>query len=152
PKRDGGLGVTPQEWLRTLIAIAECDMSTGWITGIMSVHPFQIALMDKRAHQDVFGKSLDVRISSSYNPFGSRTELVDRRLMLHGRWGWSSGSRYCDWVLLGSIVGKEQTIRTCLVPRKDYRIEDTWQVMGLQGTGSNDIVIEKPVFVPDYRI
>lgn len=152
PKRDGGLGVTPQDWLRALIAIAECDMSTGWIAGIISVHPFQIALMDKRAHQDVFGQSLDVRISSSYNPMGARTELVEGGLMLHGRWGWSSGSRYCDWVLLGSIVGKEQTIRTCLVPRTDYKIEDTWQVMGLQGTGSNDIVIEKPVFVPEYRI
>ena len=152
PKARGGLGVSPQEWLRTLMAIAECDMSTAWIAGIISVHPFQIAIMDERAHQDVFGQGLDARISSSYNPVGARAEVVDGGLMLHGRWGWSSGSRYCEWVLLGSIVGDERTIRTCLVPRKDYEIEDTWHVMGLQGTGSNDIVIEKPVFVPEHRI
>ncbi len=36
------------------------------------------------------------------------------------------------------------------MPRRDYRIEDTWQVAGLVGTGSNDIVIEE-AFVPDYR-
>jgi len=37
-----------------------------------------------------------------------------------------------------------------LVPRRDYRVEDTWQVAGLVGTGSNDIVIDE-AFVPDYR-
>jgi 3-hydroxy-9,10-secoandrosta-1,3,5(10)-triene-9,17-dione monooxygenase len=37
-----------------------------------------------------------------------------------------------------------------LVPRRDYQIEDTWQVAGLVGTGSNDIVIDQ-AFVPDYR-
>ena len=41
--------------------------------------------------------------------------------------------------------------RTFLVPRTDYEIEDTWFVYGLQGTGSNDIVIEEPVFVPHHR-
>src|SRR5512139_3910665 len=68
---------------------------------------------------------------------------------LSGRWGWSSCSGHCDWVFLGAIV-PDDGYRTFLLPRSDYRIEDTWHAMGLQGTGSNDIVVED-VFVPEYR-
>lgn len=152
PEQYGGLGTSPQEWFKSLIKLAECDMSTAWITGVISVHPFQIALMDEQAQKEVYGENPNTRVSSSYNPFGARTEVVDGGIMLHGRWGWSSGSAHCEWVLLGAIVEGRQLLQTCLVPRKDYVIEDTWHSMGLQGTGSNDIVIEKPVFVPNYRI
>lgn len=152
PRKFGGSGATPQEWFRAIIRLAEQDMSTAWIAGVLSVHPFQISLMGDRALQEVYGENPDTGVSSSYNPVGSRTEIVPDGIMLHGRWGWSSGSRYCDWVLLGAIVKGDNLVHTCLVPRSDYVIEDTWRVMGLQGTGSNDVVIEKPVFVPSYRI
>jgi 3-hydroxy-9,10-secoandrosta-1,3,5(10)-triene-9,17-dione monooxygenase len=38
-----------------------------------------------------------------------------------------------------------------LLPRRDYRIEDVWHVMGLKGTASNDIVVED-AFVPEHRV
>lgn len=152
PPRLGGIGATPQQWLRSLIKLAECDMSTAWIGGIISVHAFQIALMDRETQDEVYGANIDARVSSSYNPVGARTEVVDGGVMLHGRWGWSSGSDHCEWALLGAIVEGRPLLQTMLVPRGDYVIEDTWHVMGLQGTGSNDIVIERPVFVPERRI
>ena len=37
------------------------------------------------------------------------------------------------------------------MPLGDYRIVDNWDVSGLQGTGSNDIIIDEPVFVPEHR-
>lgn len=150
PAKFGGLEVTPQEFFRAQIQVAEVDMSTGWIAGVMAVHAFQLALMDEQAQRDVYGEDPDTCVSSSYNPVGGKTEKVDGGVMLSGRWGWSSGSDHCSWVLLGAIVADEG-YRTFLVPQSDYEIEDTWNAMGLQGTGSNDIVIEKPVFVPDYR-
>ena len=36
-----------------------------------------------------------------------------------------------------------------LLPRRDYRIDDNWHVIGLCATGSRDIVVEN-AFVPDY--
>ncbi|MFT5260229.1 MAG: 3-hydroxy-9,10-secoandrosta-1,3,5(10)-triene-9,17-dione monooxygenase [Arenicella sp.] len=150
PKKWGGLEVTPQEFFTTQIEIAERDMSTAWVGGIIAVHAFQLALMDEQAQQDVYGEDPDACISSSYNPVGGKTELTDDGILLSGRWGWSSGCDHCDWVLLGAIVPTEG-YRTFLVPRSDYEIEDTWNSMGLQGTGSNDIVIDKPVLIPHYR-
>jgi 3-hydroxy-9,10-secoandrosta-1,3,5(10)-triene-9,17-dione monooxygenase len=41
-------------------------------------------------------------------------------------------------------------VRTFLVPRRDYTIEDNWHVMGLCGTGSKDLVVAE-AFVPEYR-
>ena len=38
-----------------------------------------------------------------------------------------------------------------ILPRKDYEIvEDSWNVVGLRGTGSKDVIV-KDAFVPSYR-
>ncbi|MCB1703918.1 MAG: flavin-dependent monooxygenase [Halioglobus sp.] len=148
PARWGGYELDPQDFFRMQMAIAECCMSTAWASGIVAVHAFQIALMDERAQRDVWGDDIHTRVSSSYAPMGKVTP-VDGGFRFSGRWGWSSGCDHCSWALLGGIL-PDGTYRTFLVPRTDYRIEDTWHSMGLQGTGSNDIVVED-VFVPDYR-
>jgi 3-hydroxy-9,10-secoandrosta-1,3,5(10)-triene-9,17-dione monooxygenase len=114
----------------------------------VAVHAFQIALMDERAQQDVWGDVIHTRVSSSYAPMG-KVEPVEGGFRFSGRWGWSSGCDHCTWALLGGIL-PDGTYRTFLLPRADYGIEDTWYSMGLQGTGSNDIVVED-AFVPDYR-
>ena len=65
PTRMGGLGATPQQWLRALIALAERDMGTAWISGIISVHAFQISLMDKETKQEIYGSESDTLIDPS---------------------------------------------------------------------------------------
>jgi 3-hydroxy-9,10-secoandrosta-1,3,5(10)-triene-9,17-dione monooxygenase len=148
PARYGGHELDPQDFFRMQCAIAEGCMSTAWASGIIAVHAFQIALMDARAQDEVWGDDIHTRVSSSYAPLG-KVEPVEGGFTLSGRWGWSSGCDHCSWVLLGAIVPGEG-FRTFLVPRSDYEIIDTWQSMGLQGTGSNDILVEG-AFVPDYR-
>lgn len=147
PRRYGGLEASPHEFFRAQSKLAEGCMSSAWAGGIISVHAFQLALFDDRAQQEVWSSANDL-ISSSYAPMGKVTPTADG-YRLSGRWGWSSGSAHCDWVFLGAIV-PDDGYRTFLLPRSDYRIEDTWQAMGLQGTGSNDIVVED-AFVPEYR-
>lgn len=155
PKQYGGLERPPQEFFKASVDIAERDMGTAWATGIIAVHAYQLSLMDPNAAQDVYKTGPDTLISSSYNPAGAKVATADGGFMLSGRWGWSSGSGHCDWVLLGGLIfdqGPENIhYRTFLVKKPDYEIEDTWNAMGLQATGSNDIVIDEPVFVPEYR-
>lgn len=150
PAARGGRQAPPEAFFLDQIALAEADMSTAWALGIVAVHNYQIALMDPRAQDEIWAEGPDAMISSSYNPVGARAEAVEGGVMLSGRWGWSSGSLHCNWVLLGGVIPGEG-YRTFLVPAADYRIEDTWHTMGLQATGSNDVVIDSPVFVPDYR-
>ncbi len=150
PKPWGGFEATPQEFFRVQARMAQFDMSTAWVAGIIAVHAYQLALMDRRALDEVYAEDPNTLISSSYNPIGAKVQPTEGGFLFSGRWGWSSGSAHCSWVLLGGIVPGED-YRTFLVPRQDYRIEDTWFVYGLQATGSNDIVIDEPVFVPEHR-
>ena len=150
PKQWGGLERRPQEFFAEQVRIAEADMSTAWAGGIIAVHAFQLALMSEEAQREVYENAPNTLISSSYNPVGARAEMCEGGFMLHGRWGWSSGSGHCTWALLGGVIPGDG-YRTFLVPRSEYEIEDTWNVMGLQGTGSNDVVIPEPIFVPEHR-
>ncbi|MFK8019201.1 MAG: acyl-CoA dehydrogenase family protein [Pseudomonadales bacterium] len=148
PERWGGFELDPDDFFKMSAAMAEGCMSSAWACGIIAVHSFQLALMPNQAQEDVWGESVHTRVSSSYAPMG-KVEVVDGGFNFSGRWGWSSGSGHCSWVLLGGIIPGEG-YRTFLVPKGDYVIEDTWNAMGLQGTGSNDIVIES-CFVPEHR-
>ena len=150
PKQWGGLERRPQEFFAEQVRIAEADMSTAWAGGIIAVHAFQLALMSEEAQREVYENDPNTLISSSYNPVGARAEMCEGGFMLHGRWGWSSGSGHCTWALLGGVIPGDG-YRTFLIPRSEYEIEDTWNVMGLQGTGSNDVVIPEPIFVPEHR-
>ena len=130
-------------------------MSTGWMYGVLGCHPYEMALFHDRAQQEVWGEDPSMLVSSTYQPVGKVTH-VDGGFRLSGRWGFSTGSVHCGWVLLGAIVpakneGDPFDMRTFLLPRADYTIdEDAWQTFGLQGTGSHDIIVDD-VFVPEYR-
>jgi alkylation response protein AidB-like acyl-CoA dehydrogenase len=52
--------------------------------------------------------------------------------------------------MLQANDGKKQPAYA-LVPRRDYTVVDDWQVSGLAGTGSKDLVIAD-AFVPEHRV
>ncbi|HVT34512.1 MAG TPA: flavin-dependent monooxygenase [Nevskiaceae bacterium] len=152
PKKYGGYEMDPKVFYDVCMTLAEGCMSTAWIYGVIGVHNWQIALFDPRAAADVWSKGTDVRIASTYMPKG-QVKPVEGGFRFSGRWGFSSGIAHCDWVFLGGLIfnqGQPPEYRTFLLPKSDYEVVDTWHVMGLKGTGSNDIVV-KDVFVPEYR-
>ena len=151
PKRYGGFESDPVDFYTGIKEIAGACGSTGWVSSVVGVHPWQVALFADEAQQAVWGSDQNTRLSSSYAPTG-KAQLTDGGFTLSGRWSFSSGSDHCQWVLLGGLVfnddGQVVDFRTFMVPRSDYTIEDVWNVVGLRGTGSNDIVVED-VFVPE---
>ena len=155
PKRYGGFEVDPRTFFEIQRALAEGCMSTAWIYGVMGVHPWQLARYPDQAQQDVWGESHDTLIGSTYMPVAQVTP-VEGGYRISGRWGFSSGCEHCTWTLLGGILpadenGEGMEHGTFLVPKSDYRIERNWDVMGLRGTGSHDIIVDD-VFVPAHRV
>ncbi len=154
PKRWGGYEMDPQAFFDVQMALAEGCMSTGWMFGVVGGHPYELALFDDRAQREVWGEDTSVLASSSYQPVG-RVERVEGGFLLSGRWGFSTGCDHCGWVLLGAMIppaeeGQPPDMRTFLLPRADYKIEEAWHVFGLKATGSEDIVVDR-AFVPEYR-
>jgi 3-hydroxy-9,10-secoandrosta-1,3,5(10)-triene-9,17-dione monooxygenase len=119
---------------------------------VLGVHNWQLALFPEEAQADVWRDDGSVQISSSYAPTG-KIERVSGGFRVSGRWSFSSGCDHCEWVFLGGIApgeGPFPDMRTFLLPRSDYRIDDNWRVSGLCGTGSKDIVVDG-AFVPEHR-
>ncbi|WP_107984791.1 3-hydroxy-9,10-secoandrosta-1,3,5(10)-triene-9,17-dione monooxygenase oxygenase subunit [Rhodococcus sp. OK519] len=153
PRAFGGFEADPRDYYAAVRSLASACGSTGWVASVVGVHPWQLALFDPRAQQDVWGENRDTLVSSAYAPMG-RAIPSDGGFFFSGRWSFSSGSAHADWVLVGGLVVDDADepidFRTFLVPARDYRIDDVWHTVGLRGTGSNDIVIDD-VFVPDHR-
>ncbi|EME14485.1 3-hydroxy-9,10-secoandrosta-1,3,5(10)-triene-9,17-dione monooxygenase oxygenase subunit [Rhodococcus triatomae] len=154
PARHGGLEADPLHFYETVRAIAAACGSTGWVTAVLGVHPWHLALFDDAAQSDVWGTDPDVLVASSYAPVGTMVR-VDGGYELMGAWRFSSGVDHCGWALLGGLLvddrGDAIDTTTLLVPRSDYQIRDVWESVGLRGTGSNEIVVER-AFVPDHRV
>lgn len=153
PEQWGGYQVDPVTFYEAVRRIGSVCGSTGWVSGIIGVHNWHLALFPQQAQEDVWGQDSSVRISSSYAPMGMG-EVVEGGYKVNGSWAWSSGSGHANWVVLGGPViknGKPVDFVSFLIPRSDYEIRDVWNVVGLKGTGSNTIDV-KDVFVPSHRM
>ncbi|MBA9007210.1 acyl-CoA dehydrogenase family protein [Thermomonospora cellulosilytica] len=158
PAGHGGLEAHPREFAETVMAIAALDGSAGWIAGIVGVHPWEMAMADPRVQQEIWGEDPDTWIASPYAPMGI-ARPVDGGYVFNGRWQFSSGTDHCDWIFLGGMLGdadgrmaQPPQALHLILPRSDYEIvEGSWEVAGLCGTGSKDIVV-RDAFVPDYRV
>jgi 3-hydroxy-9,10-secoandrosta-1,3,5(10)-triene-9,17-dione monooxygenase len=153
PKRWGGYEMDLGTFYDIEIALAEGDMSAGWAFGVLGAVTWFLGLIDDRVAQDVWGNDSDALICSSTMPAG-KAVAVDGGFRLGGHWRYASACAHCDWAMLGGMVhadGAPPDWHFFIVPRRDYRTVDNWQVAGLQGTGSIDIILDD-VFVPAYRV
>jgi len=154
PASQGGMEVHPQTFFDVQIALATACPSTAWVMSVLAVHAWQLALFPEHAQRDVWGENQGARIASSYAPTGV-IERAEGGYRVSGRWSFSSGCDHSQWIFLGGMVppgnGHDAPqMRTFLLPREDWQIEDNWHVVGLEGTGSKDIVVPG-AFVPEHR-
>ncbi|RKT87177.1 Acyl-CoA dehydrogenase [Saccharopolyspora antimicrobica] len=157
PTDFGGYAAHPRDFAEAVMAVAKACGSTGWVCGVGGVHPWEMALMDRQLQQEVWGENPDTWIASPYMPSGIATP-TNGGYVLKGRWQFSSGTDHCDWIFLGALVGdaggkpaQPSKVLHVVLPRQDYTIvDDSWDVIGLCGTGSKDIVVDG-AFIPAYR-
>ncbi|MBF6228465.1 flavin-dependent monooxygenase [Nocardia abscessus] len=153
PRRYGGHEAHPAVFYTAVAELASACGSTGWVASVLGVSPWNIALFDSRAQDEVWGADTDTLICSSYAMTGTAVP-VEGGYRLSGTWGFASGCDHARWALLGAkVVVDGEPVDSCtfLVPADDYTVTDVWQAIGLRGTGSNDIHVEE-VFVPAHRM
>lgn len=158
PAKYGGAEAHPADFADVVMKVASFDGSAGWVAGIVGVHPWEMAMADPKVQEEIWGEDHDVWIASPYAPMGV-LKPVDGGYIFNGHWQFSSGTDHCDWIFLGAFMGDEDGNRLhppmnyhVILPRSDYEIvEDSWDVVGLRGTGSKDIIV-KDAFVPSYRV
>ncbi|MBE1536589.1 acyl-CoA dehydrogenase family protein [Actinomadura algeriensis] len=156
PARWGGAETSLAEFLDAIVEVGRAAPAAGWVTAVVGVHPWQVALFPEEAQQEIWGDDPARALASSYTPTG-KVVRVDGGYRVSGRWSFSSGCLHTDGVILGGIAGERDWNGTpvadfvsVVLDRDQYAIEDTWRTAGLAATGSNDIVAEG-AFVPAHR-
>lgn len=162
PREFGGDEVHPVEFFETIFDIGSRAGSIGWVAGVVGIHPWELAQVDLSVQEEIWGSGSplgpDTWVASPYAPMG-RLKPVDGGYVCNGRWSFSSGTDHCQWVVLGALitdadgeVDRSQPSVHIILPRSDYEIvADSWEVIGLEGTGSKDIVI-RDTFIPSVRV
>jgi alkylation response protein AidB-like acyl-CoA dehydrogenase len=138
-----------------VMQIARGCASTAWVYGLYAAHQWLVASFPAEAQHDVLGQDTDAAICGSYAPVGL-AEVVPEGYRLSGRWSFASGCDGAQWALCATMLppdaeGNKPGPAFLLVPARDYVIEDTWDVVGLVGTGSKTLVL-KDVVVPGHRV
>lgn len=150
PVRWGGYGLDFDAYFEICWRISSACGSTGWVYSQAAVQNWEMSFAPEAAQTEFYAKS-DPLSCSAFNPGGAKVESVGGGWRLSGRWRFSSGVLHADWALLGATVPEIPGQVLLMVPKGDFRVEDTWHVSGLRGTGSNDVVIDEPIFVPAHR-
>ncbi|WP_329236806.1 acyl-CoA dehydrogenase family protein [Streptomyces sp. NBC_01460] len=154
PKRFGGHEAGFRTFLEVSSELARGCGSTAWVTTLVNVCNWMVALYPERAQQEVWGENPDARVCGVLAP-SATSRAVEGGLVVTGRWGFASGSLHSQWATVGIPVvdasGQQTDQGAALIPMSDLTIEDTWYVAGMRGTGSNTLVADE-VFVPEHRI
>jgi alkylation response protein AidB-like acyl-CoA dehydrogenase len=137
------------------IELAKSCASTAWVGGLLAAHQWLIAGFPEAAQRDVWDKNPDAVACGSYAPATKAIE-VDGGYRVTGRWSFASGCDNAQWSLCAALLpSKTESGQFApaflLVPAADYLIDDTWNVVGLSGTGSKTLVLND-VFVPAHRL
>src|SRR5699024_943036 len=51
PAKHGGLEAHPAQFAETVMKTAAQDGATGWVAGVVGLHPYEMAMADPRVHE-----------------------------------------------------------------------------------------------------
>ena len=151
PRRVGGAELDYVALIDFPAEAARGDASVAWSLANLLSHHWMLAMFAPEAQARVWDDNPDALIASAFIFPCGRARKVEGGYRLSGRWPFSSGVRSSQWNMLGGLVAGDDgatEMRIFLVPAADYRILDTWDTMGLRGTGSDDVAVED-VFVAE---
>jgi alkylation response protein AidB-like acyl-CoA dehydrogenase len=155
PKRYGGYEMEYGVHMRLAFELGRGCASSAWVVSVIDSHPWILGMFPDEAQAEVWGKDHDTLVSTSFLPVDPKVERVAGWIVVSGRWKFSSGIDLCSWAMpllaVPNPAGGPPDMCLALLPLSEAKVEDTWYVSGLAGSGSNDFVVER-VFIPDHRI
>jgi 3-hydroxy-9,10-secoandrosta-1,3,5(10)-triene-9,17-dione monooxygenase len=156
-QQPGRVGVSELDFVAVVdfgALVARACASSAWNLINLGSHHLLLGMFPPKAQDEVWGRSVDTLIASSFVFPAGRAVRADGGYRISGRWPFSSGVDPSDWnMLAGQVAGEgdappEQ--RVFLLEKSQYVVHDTWFAGGLRGTGSKDVEAAD-AFVPEHR-
>ncbi|TCK22212.1 acyl-CoA dehydrogenase family protein [Pseudonocardia endophytica] len=151
PARFGGHEGTVAEMTRAVAEVGEACTSTAWCAAMFGYAARFATHLPERAQAEAWADGPDALWVSGLVPAGAAS-AVDGGYRVEGRWTWVSGAEHADWAILaGPVPGPDAPAPMFMaVPRSDFRVERTWDAVGMRATGSHALVVDGAV-VPEHR-
>lgn len=149
----GGAEADPVTQMEIIEELAYIDAAAGWclMIGATAIGRPGAFLCDEAITQIFDGGSIPTAATAT--SISGEAVPVDGGYILTGRWPFASGVRHAEWMVAGAKVPAkdetEETSLTLVYPVEKGKIHDNWHVMGLEGSGSNDISASE-LFVPAH--
>jgi alkylation response protein AidB-like acyl-CoA dehydrogenase len=150
PRALGGLEVDPVTCAQVTERIARADPSAAWFVMVANSAKLMAASWPEAAVTHVLENDPDVVIAASGNrPFRARAE--GSGFLISGVNSFVSGCHHARWLLSPAVFDETGAdVRTVILPMDECEIVDNWHVLGMRGTGSNDVRAED-VWVPEVQ-
>ena len=159
PARFGGLERQPGEVVDVLERLAHADGAAGWC-GFIGNATYFFAWLEPDVATDALVGAPGIAAASIFGPMGQAVADGEGGYRVDGRWGFASGCLHSEWTQVGVMVmdgdlpafradGTGPDWRFAYVPTVDLEIVDTWDTLGLRGTGSNDVVASGVTVAPE---
>lgn len=157
PKEYGGDETNLLVVFDALEEIARADGSTAWITLIIFANPWLFGnSMQKSFWENTFAKNPDLITTGHIGPNGKARE-VEGGYQVSGHWKYGSGCEHAEYMISGCMVfdgdkprfvdGHPEMIWIVHRVADCEILTDSWDTLGLRGSGSHDYVIDD-LFVP----
>lgn len=159
PTSMGGPEMSLADQVRLIATLSEANPSVAWNVMILADSGYFAGRLNPAAARTIW-PDLDMATSAVRNPAG-RAERVDGGYRLTGRFAFVSGIHNADRVSLPCYlydgdevalgVDGQPELHVAFPSIKDVVVHDSWDTIGLRGTGSNQISIEN-AFVADGHV
>ncbi|GAA1333161.1 acyl-CoA dehydrogenase family protein [Pseudonocardia xinjiangensis] len=152
PRSHGGAEADLLTCLEVTSEVARACASSAWVVALSYGAQRMAGSFGEQVRADLWGKDPDVALCGAFTGFGLVVTRTDGGQLVSGRWSAVSGCYQAGWAALGMpIVNDDNERGLGLVPLDALSIEDTWDMAGMRGTGSNTLVADE-VFVADRHI
>jgi alkylation response protein AidB-like acyl-CoA dehydrogenase len=152
-KRFGGEEWTPAEFCRLIESISEADGSAGWVASFGSAACYLAALPEATLRK-VYANGPDVVFAGALFPLQPARRTAED-FLVNGVWKFGSGSPGAELIGVGIMVEDDSTgglPRMAVMPAEKVTIRQNWDVVGLQGTGSHDLVVKDVVVSEEWTL
>ena len=155
PRSLGGLETDPITRALVVEEIGRHDSAAGWTLENPLDWAFFCARLPDEGAEEIYSAGADAVIAAQ---FGRPLNAIstDGGYRVSGRAPFVSNCLDADWISSTVLVDPDQhpngdaKMRMVYFRRDQCEVIDTWDVMGMRGTGSNDITVDN-VFVPASR-
>ena len=159
PKALGGLEADPLTVAKIVEEIASHNTAAGWSLMVANTTLTMLSRIPEKGVEEIFANNPDAFLAGTVHPPMMATR-VNGGYKINGRNPLVSNVHEAEWIMVLALVMENgqpkmnnghPEILGVFMKADECRIIDTWQVIGMHATDSNDIEA-KDVFVPDHRI